>query len=510
MIPALGRLLLTVGPPLAWAVAMAQKGRHPSGDGPHLLGTAARLAHQLRDGEWSTFADCFISLLGPHPPGAYVLATLADLLTGSAESAHLLAGAATLALCIDGILRLGGGWVGVIFLFSSGLIWLQAESYGVDLLAAACVIQAVSHLARSDALRHHGHALAWGAWMGAGFMTKYTAPIFLFGPCLLAGVLVLHRRRFGALAGAFCAFLAVAGPWYLTRLERLKGYIGAGGDSSNTLLTNKALMKGPWWAWDNASWYPATLLDGFGWPGVIALLAGVLAWPRRRETNWMCWAFPALAAGLGGLALAMQIQRQDRYLVPAVVLLCALGGSGITRWLSAPVASIGAYGAAAVFWLTMSAPATRSYAHAWSGAGADWPWVHEAYKPTSLDPDRFDVDRLLDRVRLYQGDAGTVGFLLDERGGAPGYGLILVRVGKLGLRWHIATVVLFEGRWGTKASTFVGPFTMGSWPSRRYSTLLTIFKPGDEAREAWLGEQALTLRETMALPGGREGRIYTR
>ena len=104
---------------IQWISIIASTGRHPGGDGPHILGTATRLAQLLFDGEWTLFVVCFSSLLGPHPPFAYVPFMGVELFTGgSTETSHLWAGALVVWLCWDGIRRLGGSVWGYFWMVS--------------------------------------------------------------------------------------------------------------------------------------------------------------------------------------------------------------------------------------------------------------------------------------------------------------------------------------------------------------------------------------------------------
>jgi hypothetical protein len=54
----------------------------------------------------------------------------------------------------------------------------------------------------------------------------------------------------------------------------------------------------------------------------------------------------------------------------------------------------------------------------------------------------------------------------------------------------------------------VGPFTDSEWPPREFSVLVSIFRPGDAQREAWLRTSPLQLVDSWPLPEGMEGRIY--
>lgn len=491
-----------------WAALVVRSGRWPSGDGPHVLGAAMRLAADLRAGELAHFWRCLLTLLAPHPPGAYLPATLAYLVLGPGRWAHLLASAALLGLCLDGIRRLGGGWVGALWLAAPALIWAQAELGGVDLVAAAAVTQALSHLAVSDRLRQRRSALLWGAWMGLGFLSKYTFPMFLWAPCLLAGVWVLREQRWPRLLEAVLAFLVVAGPWYAWRYEDVLAYVSASSAPDPFLVASRDLARGPWYTWENASWYPAALLDALGWPAALALGVAVAS-RRRREAPADARWLGLLAVGGGWLVLAQLTQRQDRYLLPAIPLLAAVAGGGRLRLWSAPLAAVGLVATALVFGAPDAAPANRDYAHDIGKAGRGWPSPAEAYRPVSQDPAPWDIDGVIgDLGRLHGRTDGTVGLLLDDGRGAPGMGLYLFRAVCLGYRWDLATVAVSGEGAQRRSMVFVGPFATEDWPDRDFDALYAAFAPGDVAREAWLEQAALSEQGTRALPMGQVGRVY--
>lgn len=497
---------------LGWGAMVARTGRWPSGDGPHLLGTAMRLSQLLHDFELLTFGWCFQSLLAPHPPGAYVLATAAYTVVGTGRWVHLVAGGAAVWLAADGIRRAGGGWPGVLLFLCAPIVWLQAENYVADLLAAAAVAQATGWLVASERLSRRGAAIAWGAWLGLGFLTKYTAPFFLALPCLAAGWWVLRERRYVNLLWATGAFAVLAGLWYGAKLDQIAGYVRASGDADNPLLTNKDLLTGPWWGAERQRWYLGVLLDLYGVAGVVALAGGIVVWKRRKDAPAGAWLLPLLAFAGGWVLLTMQAQRQDRYLLPALPLLAMLAGSGLLRWFTAPVAGLLLYVTAQTFASTAPAPPTSDYRHPWETAGSTFPEVMEAFVPTSLDPGEYRLDPLLAKLREAQGrDEGTVGALLDEGAGSPGFGVLLSRIAGAGYRWHLATVMLLDRPMREREhAVFVGPFTTDRWPSREFSALVAIYREGDTRREQWLAKNGFTRIHTEPLARHLTGSVWTR
>ena len=85
--------LLVLGTLYYWVQTIAVHQRYPGGDGPHILGTSGRLAQQLTDGEFEWFVYCFSSLLGPHPPFAYLPFVGSALVFPDVPYNHLIGGA---------------------------------------------------------------------------------------------------------------------------------------------------------------------------------------------------------------------------------------------------------------------------------------------------------------------------------------------------------------------------------------------------------------------------------
>jgi hypothetical protein len=500
-----------------WFTKIEATKRWPSGDGPHILGTAERLAQLLIDGEISLFIHCFSSLLGPHPPFAYLLHMVGSFFELSSGS-HLLGGAFALFLIANALFRLNAGIVGFIWVFSLTPVWLQAESAGIDLIAGAVVLQSLSHLISSNKLKNKRATWLWGAWMGVAFMTKYTAPIFLLGPCFVVAYWVFRYKRFQRLFSAVACFCVVAIPWWSTHLKQVLGYVQMAGNSESGLLTNKAIIDTPWYDISNLSWYPAAVANAVGWESIVVFLFVLsfgLLFRRYRESTLIFGA----SMLIGWLTLNAQSQRQDRYIIPAYSVAGALMGSTPLGVPTLVIASMLFNETKAIYTLSNQAPAERNQEHDITNAGELFPKPSLAYYPTAQNPSHWKVDEALQKLRGYHGsDEGTLGFLLDERNGAPGYGVILSRATALGFRWHIATVVMaqngpqhFTESHRPTASIFVGPFWLGNWPSKEFTVLLSILDTNPNPKVVqWLKENEMELAESWELPHQREGRIYIR
>ena len=509
------RLALPALPLALWIAVVARSGRWPSGDGPHVLGTSMSLALSFRQLDVAGTLACWWSLLEPHPPGAYLPATLGYLVAGTAwHHGHLLVAAVLLWLCWDGVRRLGGGSVGALFLACTPLLWVQAESYGLDLLAAACVVQAVSHLVASRRLSVTGHAVGWGAWTGAALMVKYTAPMFLVAPGVLALWWGLRGRQVRPLAWGLAALVLVAGPWYATHLAPFLEYVRYSGDAGNEMMAlHTPLVHQAWWSADRWLWYPAAAIDCWGWPGLLALVLGTLAWRRRASVPRGFWPAILAAGVVGWLMLSQQMARQDRYLLSLFPLLAAVIGTSRIRGFLAPVALITLYGTAALFFTWRDVPPTRDYGHALAGAGQEWPWPQEAYQPTSLHPQAWEIDQGLRRLRDAHGrDDGPIGVLVDDSISGPGFGTILSRSSALGFRWQLNSVILLDP-WNWRGGPVRTTVLYGTCadPAREadeFETLFVVLRPDDAMKAAYLASSGRSLVDQWSIPGGWEGRIY--
>lgn len=495
-----------------WFSTIRAIGRYPGGDGPHILGTAGRLAQQLYDGAIYWFIVCFSSLLGPHPPFAYLPFTVSSVLFPEQSWNHLVGGLLVLWLIWDGLFRLRAGLIGWLWFAASPVVWNQAENAGIDLVASACIIQAISHLYASNQLRKNWHVWAWGAWIGASFMTKYTAPMFLWAPCLIAGYWSIRYGKWKKLGMGIGAFLLVAMPWWSTHVSQVVGYVLASGDSSSGLLTNKAIIEHPWSA-ENITWYLGAFVDAIGWQAAGWTLVFFLL-PRKNSPKYLLFT-----GILGGwLMLNAQKQRQDRYLTPVYPLAGAMIGHSPLGILSLTTLSEIVPAVSQIYASTERMPVQRNYTHDFSIAGDTWPIPSDSYFPISQDPKPWKIDEALEKLAKYVGSGEvSVGFLLDERNGAPGYGTILSRAIAKGYRWHIATVMIARPMGGYQekgvnrplASIFVGPFLFGEWPSRNFSVMLSMVKPNeDPQREKWLRSTGMTAVEEWELPQGRKGQIW--
>ena len=501
--------------PVAWLLLVAPAHRQLTGDAPHLMGIALRLAGMIRHGEYLDAAHAGWTLLAPQPPGAYVPGVLAYLvLPPASRIGVLLAGALGLGLALDGVRRLGAGWIGLLLLAGAGVLWPQAEQYGVDLFAAACVVQSMSHLVASEELTRRGHAAAWGAWMGAAFMVKYTAPFFLVGPCLLAGLAVVRYRRWAALGLAIAGFAVVAGPWYAGHLREVLSYGLWSSDAGNELMSQRAqIFTEPYASAARLSWYPARALEVWGWLGLLAAGLG-LAWPSPRAPKGARWVLAA-ALALAWLLLTAQLNRQARYLLPAVPLLAALAGTSRLRWLFAPAGFMSLWCLYVVFGMHQGARSNCDPNATGPQPPLAWPWPQGAACPQEGHADYAWLDDAMERLAARWGhDTGTVGLLVPEGGPAVSPGDALYRSALQGRRWSVASPLIFHpGDWSggeVRSEVYVAPFATETWPSRDFDTLLAIVPTEPGVYQAWMAQGGYAEVERWPYEPGWVGLIAER
>lgn len=505
-----------------WAAVVIPTGRVPAGDGPHMLGACIRLSQLFWSGAWGELAYSLPLLLAPHPPGAYLPGMLTYAVFWDVRTAHIWCMAGVLLVAWDGMSRLvGSRWAGVgglLWLLSSPLVWQQAEGYGVDLLAAVAVVQAVAHLSESRGLRRSRSAVVWGAWMGIAFLTKYTAPMFLWGPCVVAGAVVLWRGRWGTLAKAFGAWCVVALPWYIERGADVLAYVGASNQPTAELSQNTLLMKGHWTEAHNLVWYPAALVEVLGWPAVAA--AGVaLFWPRRTKSPAATLPLVVAAVIGGWLLLAPQLQRQLRYLLPALPFV-AVVLTRVRGWpLLLPIALVGVTQNARVYGDPNENQPIRALAFDPTTTGAAWPDLPEALRPLTSETQVWNlVGAVAALLTATPEDATTVGLLNPSEAG-PDTGLVLYRLAEAGSHHHLSSVSFQGWRPGQTdlgpelptwngAQLFVAPFATDTWPPRRFETVLVVADPTEPRIEHWLRAGGFEHRVSIPTPNKKPMHVY--
>ncbi len=515
-------------------LSMPWGNRYPSGDGPHLLGTAMRLGAELRAGDVGAFISHSLTLIAPHPPGGYILVALLYAVLGPLDVVPLLASLVCLGLIWDALLRVWraarqprvrSAWGAALFVAAAPLVWSQAEFFGFDLAAAAVVCQCLSHVLASRGLSVRRSALWAGAWLGAGVWVKYTVPIFLapVGLAMAAG-LVWDRARgrdglrqrlvnaawlLGALALVLGPLMAFAGKGMVGYVwhsffppEQFEQFVGDRAVEQRTLHST----------FDRLFYYQGALKDLWGWPGLALLLAGVglVGWRGRRlwRRRAARSAVVCLTCVVGSSAvLAALTAKQERYYLPAIFVLLAVALPGLMRRrVTAALTATALLPLVAVVALDYSgwtqantmdegmagyevgppspAPQVRRHQDDASLTFTSWgrfPMLEERYRPLSQDPQHADLERMLRlAAQAMPRGASRIGVLVEEEDITHGFGPLLLTAQRLGYSWDIVTVKLVprvSPAGGVGVMHFQGPFFSGGKP-RPFPVLVIYEHPG--------------------------------
>ncbi len=489
---------------------LVSAGRIASGDGPHLVGVEIRLAQLIMEFEFGRALRLFSTLIAPQPPAGYLPGIVTALVLGATKATPIIAMAIPLLLCWDAFRRLNDGrspWAAWLVLVASPITWLYVEEHGRDLVAGAVLAQTVAWLYASRGFTDRGASIAFGVWLAVGFLTKYTFPMFAAAPCLAAAIHLRSRERWKHLGFAFLAFAVVAGPWFLSYAERVASYVLP---TDAAMATSQAMNRGgrdQGFTSEMLLLYPVALKDALGWPGVVTLLMGGALAPVRSAL--------ALLAAVGGVAILSPLeQAQDRYAIPAVVLLASLAGPlsrsrvgaavVLAVFLPQLVATIG------VFKPGAPAASAPTFDHSVSAAKElSWP-KSRSYRPVDFDVRGWKVDEAIAGLRRVHGRAdGTVGLLLPRSPVGPDFGIFLARSMALGNRWDFANVNLSARHGGLSDPFFMGPMRDGSWPPSSFTALYAILATGDGDAASWIASRRDLVEDVrIALPNASVGVLY--
>ena len=183
-------------------------------------------------------------------------------------------------------------------------------------------------------------AAAFGLSFGLALLVKQTALFFLLTPVLWVGMVTICQRNWGRilqLVGSLLLSVAVFGPWYRTnwlliltagKRATVDSAIAEGDPDLNTLA-----------AW---TYYWNALPRQISWPLLLVPIVGLLLyWKRSARKDWqMGINYPLthlrwLAVFLLGAYLlsSLNINKDDRYILPYLPVLSVFLAYGLTRWV---------------------------------------------------------------------------------------------------------------------------------------------------------------------------------
>ena len=503
-----GAVLLSI---VALVGIIAVADRYADGDMGHLMAVEVRLAQLLRSGDIWTAMRLWWALIAPQPPIGYLPGILAYTVFGARAFVAPLTMGFVLLVGWDALRRMWGAraWMAWVGLIASPLVWLAVEQHGRDLVAGVVLLQTLAWLQTTSGFRERRAAVMFGVWLGVGFMTKYTFPIFAVAPCLVAGVGLLRaptRARWSNLGFAVLGFLGPAGVWYALRGAAVLHY--AGFSYGEEMAGNTANLRDPW-ALASLAYYPLSLRDALSLPGLglVVVAVGVGLWTDRGRVG------SCLAAVLGGLVVLSTVPEAiDRYALPAflacVAMLPALDVHRLAR--VAVLAVFVPQAAATAHRFRPDAPVViASYEHALSSAGAlAWP-APDTYRPSDLGVDSWNLRDAVRAIRQTQGqDTGTIG-VLGGRGpeAGPSFATLLLAAARVGCHYDYATINIFPAPGAP--DVFVGPLFDGSFPSAAFTTLYVV-RPAnaDGAIDRWLNTHIVKEQARFPGPKGATTIVY--
>ena len=519
-LPTVAAWALGVGGTLLVVGTLATAGRVGGADAPHLVSTEIRLAQLVLDGEAGRALSLWWALLAPQPPIGTLPGWILAVLTGGHPVFVHLCMVLVLLVACDGLLRLstrlvGGPLAGAaafLAFLSSPFTWASVEQYSRDLVCAAAVVQAVAWAVGAVGLTERRAAIGFGVWMGVAFGAKYTAPMFLLGPCVVLGVGILRRRSRAELRGlglAVACFAGVAGVWYATHLRGVQGYLFTSMDPV-AMADRTSSLRSP----DTLAarvYYAATAWEALGAAGVALVAVGaLLGLGRSGERRGI---FLVLAGAIvGGVILSRLPQQVDRYVLPGVLLATALV-IPLARW---PLG----WALVAIVVTPRLVASQQRFAAGQPGAAATyehpvsvlreahWPLPRGSWYPSDFSPKGWNLDAVVAAAREAQGDEGTVGLLLPPGPLWPNFGHLAIPAAAQGARWDWATVNLRGG--GPMSPPYLmGPLFDGTWPSSAFTTLIAFEAPNaDPAVASWLSGRRLSMLARVDTGHGATAVIY--
>ncbi len=172
-------------------------------------------------------------------------------------------------------------------------------------------------------------AVAFGLSFGLALMVKQTALFFILTPVLWIGVGTIRRRTWGRLAqlvgGLFLSVL-VFGPWYRTNWLII---LTAG----KRATVDSAIIKGDPALNTLAAWtyYWKALPHEVSWPLLVVPIVGLLLyWKRSANLRSVTWLVLFWAGGY--LLSSLNINKDDRYVLPYLPVVALFLAYGLSRW----------------------------------------------------------------------------------------------------------------------------------------------------------------------------------
>ena len=197
------------------------------------------------------------------------------------------------------------------------LIVMMSRVTILDLALTAWVAWAFYALVRSENFSRPGWSGAFGALLGLGMLTKWTAFIYLAGPAIPALIVAARERNGRGVLAATAVGLVVMAPWYLinlvpmlTRVSEIKNNPPAGG----LILSGLASVL----------WYPIGLFEELNLIFLLIFVVGLaLSFGHEPLRRVLLWFFVSL------VMFTLIHNRNTRYALPTLPAVALLSVSWV-------------------------------------------------------------------------------------------------------------------------------------------------------------------------------------
>jgi hypothetical protein len=192
----------------------------------------------------------------------------------------------------------------------------------IDLWLTVWIALGLYCLVKSEAFEKTSWSVGFGASLGLGLMTKWTAPAYLLFPVVPALYVSIRDKKWLPLLFCTLAAVIIAAPWYV--INSIPALTHASGYAAQTPAGGVV-----WNGWKNSFWYAVSLYRQTGFLSLL-LLPGIVAvfWRPRLRTLLLCV--------IGTYILFSLINnKNDRYfmpVLPAVALLSVAWLPAQRRW----------------------------------------------------------------------------------------------------------------------------------------------------------------------------------
>ncbi|MEE2714151.1 MAG: glycosyltransferase family 39 protein [Planctomycetota bacterium] len=264
-----------------------------------------------------------LTLEGSHPPLYPILGSLAMLITGDGYPAARMINVALAALVVLSAFLLGrrglSPWsacLAATLAAFAPLLFAFGHVYYIESLLVPLVLLTWWWTEASDGLARPRSWIGMGLLLGLGCLAKWTYPVFVGVPLLLA---VRKTRRWTSLLPTVGVAAIIAAPWYVTNFSNVVAFFERGVVAGEGHLSAHPGLMG--WLY-----YPKELiLVGLGLPFSAAVIAGWIAVSRQdraRALKLMTWALVPV------LVFSVVMTKKPRHLLPVIPILAIVAVHG--------------------------------------------------------------------------------------------------------------------------------------------------------------------------------------